>query len=89
MSITVGELLEMSHLRLRLHSGASALERPITWTHTTDLPEPWRWVAGGELLMTNGMPIPGARPGRRNLSGSWQSTVPPHWPSPSRCTLRL
>jgi purine catabolism regulator len=67
MSITVGELLEMSHLRLRLHSGASALERPITWTHTTDLPEPWRWVAGGELLMTNGMPIPRSASGQEEL----------------------
>ncbi|GED83234.1 hypothetical protein TNCT6_03190 [Streptomyces sp. 6-11-2] len=67
MPITVGELLEMPHLRLRLHSGASALDRPISWTHTTELPEPWRWVAGGELLMTNGMPIPRSASGQEEL----------------------
>ncbi|MFF8919298.1 PucR family transcriptional regulator [Streptomyces sp. NPDC015032] len=67
MPITVGELLEMPHLRLRLHSGAGALDRPISWTHTTDLPEPWRWVAGGELLMTNGMPIPRSASGQEEL----------------------
>ncbi|MCM3812938.1 PucR family transcriptional regulator [Streptomyces malaysiensis] len=67
MSITVGELLGMPHLRLRLHSGTGALDRPITWTHTTDLPEPWRWVAGGELLMTNGMPVPRSASGQEEL----------------------
>lgn len=67
MPITVGELLEMPHLRLRLHSGAGAVDRPISWTHTTDLPEPWRWVAGGELLMTNGMPIPRSASGQEEL----------------------
>jgi len=48
----------MPHLRLSLHSGESGLDRTVSWTHTTDLPEPWRWVAGGELLMTNGMSMP-------------------------------
>ncbi|WP_406385072.1 PucR family transcriptional regulator [Streptomyces sp. NBC_01618] len=67
MPITVGELLEMPHLRLRLHSGAGALNRPVSWTHTTDLPEPWRWVAGGELLMTNGMPIPRSASGQEEF----------------------
>ncbi|MGW4048152.1 PucR family transcriptional regulator [Streptomyces sp. NPDC004721] len=67
MPITVGELLEMPHLRLRLHSGADALDRPVSWTHTTDLPEPWRWVAGGELLMTNGKPIPRSASGQKEL----------------------
>ncbi|MDQ8706100.1 PucR family transcriptional regulator ligand-binding domain-containing protein [Streptomyces sp. LHD-70] len=67
MPIAVGELLEMPHLRLRLHSGAGALGRTVAWTHTTDLPEPWRWVAGGELLMTNGMPIPRSASGQEEL----------------------
>ena len=58
MPITVGELLEMPHLQMRLHSGGAAINREVSWTHTTDLPEPWRWIAGGELLMTNGMSLP-------------------------------
>ena len=65
--ITVGELLEMPHLRLSLHSGASGLDRTVSWTHTTDLPEPWRWVAGGELLMTNGMSMPRTASGQEQL----------------------
>ena len=65
--ITVRELLEMPHLRLSLHSGESGLDRAVSWTHTTDLPEPWRWVAGGEFLMTNGMSMPRTASGQENL----------------------
>jgi purine catabolism regulator len=65
--VTVGELLEMPHLRLSLHSGASGLDRTVSWTHTTDLPEPWRWVTGGELLMTNGMSMPRTAAGQEEL----------------------
>lgn len=54
------ELLDMPHLQLRLHSGKAGLDRQVTWTHTSDLPEPWQWVSNGELLMTNGMSFPAA-----------------------------
>ena len=67
MPITVRELLEMPHLRLSLHAGGSGLDRDVSWTHTTDLPEPWRWVAGGELLMTNGMSMPRTAAGQEEL----------------------
>ncbi|MEP6816227.1 MAG: PucR family transcriptional regulator [Marmoricola sp.] len=65
--ISVSELLEMPHLRLTLHSGESGLDRAVSWTHTTDLPEPWHWVAGGELLMTNGMSMPRSAAGQEEL----------------------
>ncbi|MFZ2515200.1 MAG: PucR family transcriptional regulator ligand-binding domain-containing protein [Candidatus Lutibacillus vidarii] len=58
MSVTVGELVAMPHLGLRLHSGAGGLGRTVTWTHTSELPEPWPWVSAGDLLMTNGMSMP-------------------------------
>jgi purine catabolism regulator len=58
--ITIAELLEMPHLRLRLLSGRDGLQREVSWTHTCDLPEPWQWLTGGELLMTNGMSFPKA-----------------------------
>ncbi|MGF6886421.1 purine catabolism regulator [Nocardia sp. GAS34] len=58
MAITIGELTEIPHLRLEVHSGAAGLGREVAWTHVTDLPEPWRWVTGGEFLMTNGMSFP-------------------------------
>ena len=67
MAITVADLLEMSHLRLRLHSGAKGVDCKLTWTHTSDLPEPWQWITGGELLLTNGMSFPADGPGQQEL----------------------
>lgn len=67
MAITVAQLLDMPHLRLRLHSGAHGVDRAVAWTHTTDLPEPWHWITGGELLLTNGMSFPADGPGQAEL----------------------
>ncbi|MEI6108778.1 MAG: PucR family transcriptional regulator ligand-binding domain-containing protein [Actinomycetes bacterium] len=67
MAITVAELLDMPHLRLRLHSGAKGVDRKLAWTHTSDLPEPWQWITGGELLLTNGMSFPADGPGQQEL----------------------
>lgn len=58
VGITVGELLQIPHLRLRLHSGGAGLHREVGWTHTSDLPHPWQWLSTGDLLMTNGMSFP-------------------------------
>lgn len=58
MPLSVEELVQIPHLTLRVHAGASGLSRRIVWTHTTDLPEPWRWVSRGDLMMTNGMSFP-------------------------------
>jgi len=43
------------------------LDRQVTCTHTSDLPEPWQWVSGGELLMTNGMSFPADADGQEHL----------------------
>jgi purine catabolism regulator len=45
MAITVADLLEMQHLRLSLVSGEGGVQRSVSWTHVSDLPEPWRWLA--------------------------------------------
>ena len=58
MAITVRDLVSRPHLRMRVHSGEMGLDTPLTWTHVCDLPEPWRWVTGGELLLTNGLSFP-------------------------------
>ncbi|MDH6194119.1 purine catabolism regulator [Mycobacterium frederiksbergense] len=58
MPMTVGDLFERPHLRLRVHAGQAGLSRQVLWTHVSDLPEPWRWVSRGELLMTNGLSFP-------------------------------
>jgi PucR family transcriptional regulator, purine catabolism regulatory protein len=67
VSITVRELLDMPHLQLRLHSGKAGMDRQVTWTHTSDLPEPWQWVSAGELLMTNGMSFPATAADQEHL----------------------
>jgi purine catabolism regulator len=54
MSITVGELLGLPHLHMKLLAGAAGLDREISWVHTSDLPQPWGWLGFGELLLTNG-----------------------------------
>lgn len=54
MSITVGELLRLPHLRMSLLAGADGLDRAISWVHTSDLADPWGWLGFGELLLTNG-----------------------------------
>ncbi len=58
MAITVDELVALPHLRLTLLGGRAGLDRTVTWAHSSDLDEPWRWLAGGELLMKNGRTLP-------------------------------
>jgi purine catabolism regulator len=53
MSITVRELLQLPHLRLRLTAGETGLNREVSWVHCSDLPDPWEWCGPGELLLTN------------------------------------
>ncbi|MHB1570831.1 MAG: PucR family transcriptional regulator ligand-binding domain-containing protein, partial [Solirubrobacteraceae bacterium] len=54
MGITVGELIDIPHLRTRLHAGVSGRDNPITWAHSCEVPNPWNWLEAGDLLMTNG-----------------------------------
>ncbi|WP_372697324.1 PucR family transcriptional regulator [Arthrobacter sp. JSM 101049] len=58
MAMTVRELVAEPQLGLELLAGAEGADRPITWSHTSDLPSLWEWVSPGVLLMTNGMSIP-------------------------------
>ncbi|HEY6295909.1 MAG TPA: PucR family transcriptional regulator [Streptosporangiaceae bacterium] len=54
MSIKVRELLQLPHLRMTLIAGEVGLDREISWVHTSDLPDPWKWHGPAELLLTNG-----------------------------------
>lgn len=55
---TVRALLDTPHLRLRLRAGGTGLDTAVTWAQTSDLKEPWSYLAGGELLMKNGQTLP-------------------------------
>jgi PucR family transcriptional regulator, purine catabolism regulatory protein len=58
VSITVRDLVGQPHLRLEVLAGQAGLDRTVTWAHSSDLPDPWDWLAGGELLMKNGRTLP-------------------------------
>jgi PucR family transcriptional regulator, purine catabolism regulatory protein len=64
VSISVRELVDQPHLRLEVVAGARGLDRAVTWAHSSDLPEPWDWLAGGELLMRNGRTLPRSAAGQ-------------------------
>lgn len=54
----LSDLVDTPHLRLRIRAGAGGLDRAVSWAQTSDLEEPWSWLAGGELLMKNGRTVP-------------------------------
>ncbi|SAL64714.1 DNA-binding protein [Caballeronia cordobensis] len=56
--ITVQALLDTESLKLAVLGGSSGLMRTINWAHTVDLPDPWRWIAAGNLVMTTGVGLP-------------------------------
>jgi purine catabolism regulator len=58
MAITVRELIRLPHLRFTVVAGEAALDHEVSWVHTSDLPEPWKWHGAGELLMTNSVGLP-------------------------------
>jgi purine catabolism regulator len=59
MAITVGDLIALPGLGLVAVAGESGLDRAIRWAHTSELPDPTRWLSGGELLLTTGIAMKG------------------------------
>lgn len=54
-AITIRDLLETPSLQLSVIAGGDGLDRPVAWTHVSELKDPALWLDGGELLMTNGL----------------------------------
>jgi purine catabolism regulator len=50
--------VELPALATAVLAGAGGLERPITWAHAIEVPDPGQWLAGGELVMTVGIGLP-------------------------------
>src|SRR5919201_5185002 len=67
MTCRVRDLLDTPHLRLTLKGGSDGLDKPVTWAQTSDLEEPWSYLAGGELLMKNGQTLPESARGQTAL----------------------
>ncbi|WP_249010424.1 PucR family transcriptional regulator ligand-binding domain-containing protein [Conexibacter sp. DBS9H8] len=51
--LTVRELL--SDLNVSVLAGHAGLDRPIRWVHISELADPTPWLAGGEVLLVNGL----------------------------------
>ncbi|MBO1900852.1 PucR family transcriptional regulator ligand-binding domain-containing protein [Leucobacter weissii] len=58
MTFTVKSLLDLPEARTVSLTPGVGEERLITWAHVCELPEPWRWLGAGALLMTTGLPLP-------------------------------
>ncbi|KIY40666.1 PucR family transcriptional regulator [Pseudomonas sp. 10-1B] len=56
--LTVHDLIAIDPLKLQVLAGLAGTSRIITWAHTVDLPDPWRWVSPGDLVMTTGVGMP-------------------------------
>lgn len=67
MAYCVGDLVDTPHLRVEVRAGAAGLDRSVAWAQTSDLEEPWSYLAGGELLMKNGQTLPESARGQTAL----------------------
>jgi purine catabolism regulator len=57
MAVTVGDILSVPGMPLRLLAGEGKTGRPIRWVHVSELEDPTPWLKGGELILTTGMGI--------------------------------
>jgi DNA-binding PucR family transcriptional regulator len=51
----------VSELGLELVSGHESANTHVRWVHSTELPDPTPWLRGGELLLTTGIQLEGAK----------------------------
>lgn len=56
--VPVRWLLDQADLSLRLRTVSAGLTAEITFAVTTELPDPARWLSGGELILTTGLGLP-------------------------------
>ncbi len=59
MELTVESLI--GELGLKLVSGEESAQTHVRWVHSTELADPTPWLKGGELLLTTGMQLQGAK----------------------------
>lgn len=56
--LTVQDLIDIDLLKLQAIAGQAGTSRLITWAHAVDLPDPWKWISPGHLVMTTGVGMP-------------------------------
>ena len=67
MVYRVADLVGAPHLRVEVRAGGAGLDRPVAWAQTSDLEEPWSYLAGSETLMKNGQTLPESARGQTAL----------------------
>lgn len=60
MTFTVRSLLGLPKAGTTSLTPGVGADRPITWAHVCELPEPWQWLGAGSLVMTTGLALPEA-----------------------------
>ncbi len=60
--LTVESLVD--ELGLTLATGEESAQTTVRWVHSTELLDPTPWLRGGELLLTTGLQLSGAKPQR-------------------------
>jgi purine catabolism regulator len=58
VALTVEQLVHRPELATRVIAGADGVPRTIGWAHACEMPDPWRWIGDGDLLMTTGLGVP-------------------------------
>ncbi len=66
MELTVESLI--SELSLQLVSGQESAQTHVRWVHSTELLDPTPWLKGGELLLTMGIQLEGAKAQRELIA---------------------
>ena len=67
MAYRVADLVDTPHLRFRCARAPPVWTSRSRWAQTSDLEEPWSYLAGGELLMKNGQTLPESSRGQTAL----------------------
>lgn len=62
MPATLDDLISDRSLGLRPVCPSADLDREISWAHSSELADPTRYLDGGELLLTTGLPIRATEP---------------------------
>ena len=58
MAVPVSWVLAQTDLGLRLKAGAAGVNRECNLALTSELTDPYRWLSGGELVLTTGLRLP-------------------------------
>lgn len=69
--ITVEELVLKRDLGLSFIGGRNGGLNIVTWAHAVDLPDPWRWVLEGTLVMSTG----GGLPSEPDVQAIWLKKI--------------